>query len=521
MRNRFAIIILALAAVAVAFAARPEGEAKEAVKAAKPTGAAANAVVVPFVYSTEKKQLMDTLVERFNRSQRAVVVKGQAIASGEVQTKIAAGKLKPVAWSPASSLWGSLLNYEADRQLAPESEPLLQTPLVIAMWEPMARAMGWPRQQVGFAELVRLARSGAGWGDFGHPQWGAFKLVHTNPDFSTSGLEAVVAEYYAATGKREGLTEDDISSRARRIVRDLERSIVHYGDTTPFIAEQLKKHGPGYASAAVMEETTVVAFNRTRGKQQRLVALYPTEGTFYSDSPFIVLNGDWVRPDQRRAAETFRRFLIEQITPEVAAQGGMRPADLDTAPVAPVTAANGVDPKQPTRVLGLPEPRVLARLKETWRADRKPANVLLVLDVSGSMVRGEAAPTREGRGPGLPRARGAAGPDRADRVLHRRGAADQGRVVREEPRSTADGSGRADHRWRHDRCTTPPRRPSGRSGGCASASGGSTPSCSSPTARTPVRSCASISCSRSSIRATVATRYGCSRSPTAPARTAR
>ena len=329
MRNRFAIIILALAAIAVAFAARPEGEAKQAVKAAKPTGAAANAVVVPFVYSTEKKQLMDTLVERFNRSQRAVVVKGQAIASGEVQTKIAAGKLEPVAWSPASSLWGSLLNYEADRQLAPESEPLLQTPLVIAMWEPMARAMGWPRQQVGFADLVRLARSGAGWGDFGHPQWGAFKLVHTNPDFSTSGLEAVVAEYYAATGKREGLTEDDISSRARRIVRDLERSIVHYGDTTPFIAEQLKKHGPGYASAAVMEETTVVAFNRTRGKQQRLVALYPTEGTFYSDSPFIVLNGDWVRPEQRRAAETFRRFLIEQITPEVAAQGGMRPADLD------------------------------------------------------------------------------------------------------------------------------------------------------------------------------------------------
>jgi Ca-activated chloride channel family protein len=37
-------------------------------------------------------------------------------------------------------------------------------------------------------------------------------------------------------------------------------------------------------------------------------------------------------------------------------------------------------------VLGLPEPRVLNRIKRTWREDRKPANVLLVVDTSGSMA---------------------------------------------------------------------------------------------------------------------------------------
>ena len=36
-------------------------------------------------------------------------------------------------------------------------------------------------------------------------------------------------------------------------------------------------------------------------------------------------------------------------------------------------------------MLGFPEPQVLAAAKEAWRADRKPANVLLVLDTSGSM----------------------------------------------------------------------------------------------------------------------------------------
>ena len=71
----------------------------------------------------------------------------------------------------------------------------------------------------------------------------------------------------------------------------------------------------------------------------------------------------------------------------MAARGGFRPADLEAEPVAPITAENGVDPKQPERELGLPEPRVLALLKRTWREDRKPANVLLVLDTSGSMTR--------------------------------------------------------------------------------------------------------------------------------------
>jgi Ca-activated chloride channel homolog len=208
-----------------------------------------------------------------------------------------------------------------------------------------------------------------------------------NPDFSTSGLEAVVAEYYAATGKKEGLTEQDVeSSKARAIVRDFERSIVHYGDTTLFIADQMRKEGPGYASAVAMEEVTLLDFNRNRGPQPKLVALYPPEGTFYSDNPFIILDGDWVRPAQRQGAERFQEFLAEEITPELAARSGLRPADLEEEAVAPVSKENGADPAQPERVLGLPEPRTLDRIRRAWREDRKPANVLLVVDTSGSMA---------------------------------------------------------------------------------------------------------------------------------------
>ena len=392
--KRSQILIFVIAAVAVgvvAFLARgggDDGGGGGGGGGSAPKGA----VKVPFAYSPEKEKLLKPLIERFNSERetvggKAVFVEGEVVASGEAESKIARGRLEPVAWSPASSLWGRLLNFDADRPLAAEDNPsIVRTPLVIAMWEPFAKALGYPRKKIGFEQIIRLARSNQGFAAYGKPQFGRFKLVHTNPDFSTSGLSAVVAEYYAATGKKEGLTEADVSrSRARGVVRDIERSIVHYGDTTLFIADQLKKEGPGYASAVAMEEVTLLDFNKSRGSQPKLVALYPPEGTFYSDNPFIVLDAPWVNADQRKGARAFQAFLQKEVSPELAARSGFRPADLKKKPVDPVSKENGVDPSQPKRVLGLPEPRVLDRIKDTWRRDRKPANVLLVVDTSGSM----------------------------------------------------------------------------------------------------------------------------------------
>ena len=140
-------------------------------------------------------------------------------------------------WSPASSFWGRLLNYEADRALVADDNPsIVRTPLVIAMWKRLADAYGYPRRPLGY-RAARRARDRR-LGRRGQPQFGAFKYVHTNPDFSTSGLSAVAASYYAAVGKREGLTEADVAPRRAQQVRRLERSIVHYGDTTLFISER-------------------------------------------------------------------------------------------------------------------------------------------------------------------------------------------------------------------------------------------------------------------------------------------
>jgi Ca-activated chloride channel homolog len=185
--------------------------------------------------------------------------------------------------------------------------------------------------------------------------------------------------------KREGLTAADVAKAAPK-VKALERSIVHYGDSTLFIEDQLCKGGLAYASAVAMEETTVIDFNRRKCSRTKLVSLYPKEGSFVSDSPYFVLNAPWVTPAKQDAAAAFQKFLAEKVTPEVAGAKGFRSGDEEAKPAGLVSSQWGADPQQPKRTLTLPTPQVLNSVLQTWRRDRKPANVELVLDNSGSMA---------------------------------------------------------------------------------------------------------------------------------------
>lgn len=353
----------------------------------------AHAVTLTFAYSSNQEQLLLPLLREFNDGKHVVGghimrIVGESIASGDAEAKIGSARLRPTIWSPASSLWGRLLDERVDARWVPVDNPsLVRTPLVVAMWKPEAEALGWPKKQIGFAQILDLATSKRGWAAYGLPTYGIFKLGHTNPDFSTSGLSFVAAEYYTATGKTEGLTVHDLDlPQVQDAVRRVQQSIVHYGDTGSFFVDQLKARGPGYVSAVAMEEVSLLDYNRTRpAGAPPLVAVYPAEGTFYFDNPLIRLHAPWVTRSQARGAAVFVDWLARRVTPSLAARFGYRPGNPRLQPVAPIDRAHLVDPSQPRVVLGLPEPRVLARIKAAWHRDRKAANVAVVVDVSGSM----------------------------------------------------------------------------------------------------------------------------------------
>jgi Ca-activated chloride channel family protein len=111
--------------------------------------------------------------------------------------------VKAHVFSPASAAYLPMLNTAwlstagRTKGLVSKSEPLVLSPVVIAMWKPMAEALGWPKKQLSWSDLLKVNASPKGWGSVGFAEWGRFKLGHCHPEFSNSGYLAVLAEAYA------------------------------------------------------------------------------------------------------------------------------------------------------------------------------------------------------------------------------------------------------------------------------------------------------------------------------------
>jgi Ca-activated chloride channel family protein len=377
-------------------------------------------ITVDMAISPEKIDLLTDLAGEFNNSDQAevdgrcVFVRPASKSSGLAMELLAQGwpdedaeGPRPVIWSPASSAWGTILNQlradEGQPELAPPGTPFMLSPLVIAMPEPMAEALGYPDEPVGWSDILELARNEEGWGAYGHPEWGPFRLGKTNPNFSTSGLSALIAQTYAATGASDELTTEDLArDDVNAFAQDIESAVVHYGDTTLTFLNNLARNDERgtaltYASAVAVEEVSLINYNRGNpdgvlepGEELiepkvPLVAVYPEEGTLFSDNPFFVLEADWVTEEQKTAAGLFEQFVQQPENQQRVLEFGFRPGNPEVAIGEPITAELGVDPQQPQTTLDVPSPPVLVEMLDRWDQQRKAARVLMVLDVSGSM----------------------------------------------------------------------------------------------------------------------------------------
>ncbi|HSL26109.1 MAG TPA: extracellular solute-binding protein [Acidimicrobiia bacterium] len=373
---------------------------------------------VSIATSPEKFTLLTRLAETFNSTGQEFDGQCAAITVNRVSSGVAARMLAegwpvdgsagpaPVLWSPAASSWGAVVNQrlaEAGQPaIANDFQRIMVTPLVLGMPRPMAEALGWPEAEIGWSDILSLAEDPEGWGALGRPEWGQFRLGKTNPNFSTSGLSATAAIYYAATGKTSGLTEADLADpQVIEFVRGVEAATVHYGDTTLTFLDNMYRadqagRGLTYASAVAVEEVSIIAYNRgdpadtgTPGPppQVPLVAIYPREGTLYSDNPAYILDAPWVNEVARQAATAFRSFVIDDPDNQRAVlEFGFRPGNPSVAIGDPINAANGLNPSKPDTELALPSPAVLSALIESWEANRKTARIIMLLDVSGSMA---------------------------------------------------------------------------------------------------------------------------------------
>ncbi|MGQ4384975.1 phosphorylase family protein [Streptomyces sp. SAS_270] len=339
----------------------------------------------------------------------------RALADGWPESKSeSGGGKKPDVWAPAGSAWLSLARAKAtgkNKDQFPKTvQSIVQSPLTVAMPRPMAEALGWPERRFTWAKLAQWSKNADDfWADHGKPQWGAFKLGKTNPGYSTSGLNATIAAFFAATGTSGELGITHVDKPANRaFVKSIEQAAVHYGDTTLTFLSNLREadrsdpnKAMSYISAVTLEESAVAAYNegypcgalsraddracmKTSKPDTPLVAFYPKDGLPSSDHPYIELTT--MTPAKKAVADDFLTYLH---SPDVYAQQfapyGFRTHD-NKAPTNSklLTKAYGVLPKTYDR-MPLPKGEVLDHMLQVWPTLRRRANVLMVIDTSESM----------------------------------------------------------------------------------------------------------------------------------------
>jgi Ca-activated chloride channel homolog len=408
--------VVVLVAVGSASCSFDVDDAEAGVAGSVPQGCAA----VDVAASPEKYRLLATIAQRFNatslRGDDCAFVRVYEAPSGETAQRLADGWRngatlgpRPVIWSPSASAWGAILEH----QLAQRGrDPLIDlratvsfanSPLVIAMPQPMAEALGWPATPIGFADLVELATDPAGWASRGHPEWGPFKLAKASPTLATSGLSATIAQYYGASGRQADLTAADVERpEVAAAVKAVESAVIHYGSSTRPFLENLARHDRDgdaldYVSALLVEEQSVVDYNRAAPSgfvapgatvarpAVPLVAIPPKEGTLVSDNPLFVLDARWVSSGERAAAQRFQSFALSDESQRAALDLGFRPASQSVAAGTPLVPENGVDPNRVVTILPVPHPSVVSAVLRSWQQQKKQGTVLLVIDVSGSM----------------------------------------------------------------------------------------------------------------------------------------
>jgi Ca-activated chloride channel homolog len=349
-------------------------------------GVPRNAIVVEVTASTSLESWLTAVTRVFNDRResidgRPVYVNVNFVESGRAAADMLAGGDPPALWLPEEPVWADIVAVGGQANFSADCRSVAESPLVIAMWRPLAESLGWPAVSLGWLDVGSLAADPAAWAYYSGGEYGdVLRLGHTHPGLSASGASTLLAIVHAAEGKTEAVSVAEIEQPiVQASVGAFEAAVSWFSPSTASLGETMRDRGAAYLGAAVMYENTVLEYG---GGDPAIVPVYPFEGTFVATHPACL--NPAAPAEVQRGAGLFRDYLLSEPAQQWAADSGLRPVtgQIDTA----LLQANGrVDLNEPQRVFAAPSVDTVYAVQDLWQAARKNVNLVMLLDISGSM----------------------------------------------------------------------------------------------------------------------------------------
>jgi len=352
------------------------------------SGLPGNAVLVEVVANTSLTPWLQSAIDNFNEAKtktasgKPVFVSLNPVESGQAVTDMAADAYLLALWIPDNEVWVNVLAERGPTSFQGNCVSVAESPLVIAMWRPIAESLGWPGRSLGWLDIGSLAADPSAWAYYSGGQLGpTLRMGHTHPGLSGTGTSTLLAIVQAAESKVDAITVEEIQRPiVQASVSAFEGAVSWFSTSTDQLGQTMRERGVGYLGAAVMYESTVIQYG---GGDPDIVPIYPFEGTFMATHPACV-NGS-ASAETQEAATLFRDYLLGQEAQQLAVANGLRPVNESVTVGAPLDAARSVDLSQPKVVFSPPTVDTIYAVQDLWQAARKDVNLVMILDVSGSM----------------------------------------------------------------------------------------------------------------------------------------
>ena len=348
------------------------------------TGPPPNAEVVDVVANTSLTPWLREAIANFNEMEiesedgRPVYAVLTPNDAGQAIANMADGPL-PDLWIPDSTTWVEVLQAEGVENFD-SCVSVAESPLVIAMWRPLAESLGWPGRELGWLDIGSLAADPGAWAYYSGGQFGeTLRLGHTHPGLSATGASTLLAVVQAAEAGEVAVEAEDVAQPiVQASVRAFESAVSWFSTNTANLAQTMSERGIEFLGAAVVYESDVIYYGQG---DPEIVPIYPFEGTYLAEH-VACLNA---ASEDAEATLLFRDYLSEGVAQEMASAFGLRPVDGRVALAAPFDEARGIDLSQPEVIFPTPDVDALFAAQELWQSARKDVNLVMLLDVSGSM----------------------------------------------------------------------------------------------------------------------------------------